>query len=469
MHGTVSEPEASNIRRRSEEGTGRKAERGALFPFVAVGCRRVGDDATGMNPDPPVREAVSPVFRRFGEPQGVRQVHPRPVRQGVGPPASQPGRERVRWRSPGHSRVHRILTNPVYAGAYAFGRRGSRVSIRDGRRHVTRGHAVVRENWKVSGKDSHVGYIGWNGSEVDQRVIPDNASKYHPSGSLGAVRSGAALLAGPLHCGHSGQRLRVAYVGSRPDILSYIRRSGHSTHGGRKCVSFGGLRVDGAIGGEIVRALQPIGVDAALRAIEDHARETSGTARRTEPAAARARHEADRAWRQYDAVDVGNRQVAAEPGRRWNERLTAVREIEGTLSRLCAEPRNRAMSAEQRVACLELGADLERAWTHAGVTPEVRRHILRTAPGSVTATVGGMGVGLLPHRHGGDHTETSVRRGSTGQQRYTTDAGRVDRRSPEPPLPQDGQGQHLERGERLELPFVPRIPGPSRRGTPGAQ
>ncbi len=425
MHGAVSELEASNIRRRSEEGTRRKAERGALFSFVAIGYRRAGHDSIETDPDLRVREAVSLVFRKFRELQSIRQVHLWLVQEGIELPTSQPGQDRARWKPPGYSRVHKILTNPVYAGAYAFGRHESRVSIRDGRKHVTRGHAVDREDWKVLKKGNHGGYISWDEYEANQRVISNNASKFYPSGSRGAVRNGAALLAGLLSCGHCGQRLRVAYTGSKSDIFSYICRSGHFTHGEKKCISFGGRRVDEAIGGEIVRVLQPIGVDAALRAIEDNARETSETVRQTELALERARYEADRAWRQYDAVDFENRQVAAELERRWNERLIAVREIEAELSRLRAESQSQAMSEEERAACLELGADLEQAWTHERVTPEVRKRILRAALEDVFARIEGRMIKLLLRWHGGDHTEISVRRGSTGQHRYTSDAKTV--------------------------------------------
>ncbi len=282
-----------------------------------------------------------------------------------------------------------------------------------------------REDWTVLKKGNHGGYISWDEYEANQRVISDNASKFYPVGSRGAVRSGAALLAGLLSCGRCGQRLRVAYTGPKSDIFSYTCRSGHSTHGGKKCISFGGRRVDEAIGGEIARALQPIGVDAALRAIEDNARETSETVRQTELALERARYEADRAWRQYDAVDFGNRQVAAELERRWNERLIAVRETEAALSRLRAESQSRAMSEEEREACLELGADLERAWTHERVTPEVRKRILRAALEDVFAKIEGRMIKLLLRWRGGDHTEISVRRGSIGQHRYTSDAETV--------------------------------------------
>ena len=158
-------------------------------------------------------------------------VHLWLVQEGVELPSSPPGQDRVRWGAPSYSRVNSNLTNPVYAGAYVFGRTGNRVSIRDGRKHITRGHAAAREDWPVLKKDNHDGYVSWDEFEMTQRVISDNASTFYPSGSRGAVRGGEALLAGLLRCGHCGRGLRVAYTGTKFDMLRYVCRSGNLNQG----------------------------------------------------------------------------------------------------------------------------------------------------------------------------------------------------------------------------------------------
>ena len=425
LHGSLSELELSNLRTRSLEGAMRKAMRGELFTTVAAGYRRVGRDAIEMDPDLRVREAVSLVFRKFGELQSVRQVHLWLLQEGVELPARASGREPAVWKLPGYSQVHRMLTNPVYAGAYTFGRSRSRAGIRDGRKHVTRGHAVARDDWTVLKKASHPGYITWEDYERNQRVISGNATKHHPGGARGPVRNGEALLAGLLRCGHCGRKIKVSYCGAGRRVARYVCRSGHVDSGKEKCISFGGVRVDAAVGGEVVRALQPVGVEAALQAIEDGARESSETIRQAELALERARYEAVRAERQYDAVDFENRQVAGELERRWNERLTAVQEIEARLSDLRSRPCRHEMSAGERAACMELGADLERAWTHDAVTPQARKRILRAAVEEVVARVEGKRIKLLLHWRGGDHTEIEVPKHAAGQHRYASDAETV--------------------------------------------
>ncbi len=182
MHGAMSELEASNIRKRSEEGIRRKAARGELYLFVAAGYRRVGRDGIEMDPDLRVREAVSPVLRRFRQLQSVRRLHLRLRQEGIELPSALPGHERIRWSLPGCSRVHGIPTNPVHAGAHVLGRRSSRTGIRDGRKHVSRGHHPARDEWQVLKRDNHEGCITRDEYEANRRVISNNASKFYPSG-----------------------------------------------------------------------------------------------------------------------------------------------------------------------------------------------------------------------------------------------------------------------------------------------
>ena len=423
MHGTMSELELANMRRRSIEGRNRKAARGELFLAVSAGYRRVGGNAIEKDPDLRVREAIGPVFRRFDEMQSVRQVHLWFHDEGLELPSRPTGESELRWRLPNYARVHGILTDPVYAGAYAYGRTESRVELRGGERRTVRRVVSDRDDWRVFIPDSHEGYISLETYERNRRVIAENSTKMMPSGTRGAVRGGAALLAGLLRCGHCGRKLTVNYSGTRGAVLRYICNSGVINHNEPKCVSFGGAPADDAVGGEILRVLEPVGLEAALRAIEDDAGTGSEAVRQHEVALERARYEADRAWRQYDAVDPANRQVAGELERRWNERLVAVRGVETALERAreaCADMR---MDEGEREACLRLGIDLERAWNHEGVTEETRKRILRAAIEEVVVRCEDRRVRLLPHWRGGDHTEPFVAKRATGRHRYVTDAG----------------------------------------------
>ena len=118
--------------------------------------------------------------------------------------------------------------------------------------------------------------------------------------------------------------------------MRYNCRGAHINHGTRPCIAFGGLRVDAAVSGEVLRLLDPLGVEAALEAIAMREDENAETRRQAELALAQARYEADLARRQYDAVDPTNRLVAAELERRWNDRLAEVRRQEERLATMAA-------------------------------------------------------------------------------------------------------------------------------------
>ena len=124
----MSEMELSILRQRSLEALRQKARRGELFMTVAVGYVRIGHDRIEKDPDRRVQEAIALVFAKFAEMQSVRQVHLWLRHERVSLPAVVYGPEgaTIEWKLPVYNTVLHILTNPIYAGAYAFGRTGSR-------------------------------------------------------------------------------------------------------------------------------------------------------------------------------------------------------------------------------------------------------------------------------------------------------------------------------------------------------
>lgn len=269
MKGTMSEMELSLFRQRSLEALKQKARRGELFLTVAVGFLKVRHDRIEKDPDRRVREAIGLVFTKFTELQTVRQVHLWMRQERVPLPAVGYGAEgrTVTWKLPVYNTLHHMLTNPIYAGAYAFGRTGSRITIESGRKRIVRGFRKDRSVWEVLILDHHDGYIAWAEFERNQRLISDNANGQSFM-SRGAVRRGEALLAGLLRCGHCGRKLHVAYSGENGSSGRYHCRGGHLNHGGDPCISFGGMRIDRAVGAEVIERLQPLGVEAAISAVE---------------------------------------------------------------------------------------------------------------------------------------------------------------------------------------------------------
>jgi DNA invertase Pin-like site-specific DNA recombinase len=418
MKGTMSELELSLFRQRSQEALKQKARRGELFLGVAAGYVRIGRDRIEKDPDQRVQEALRLVFAKFSELQSVRQVHVWLREEAIAlPVASHSAAEgpSIVWRLPLYNTVHNILTNPVYAGAYAFGRTASKVSVENGRKRIRRGLRRPMSEWDVLLKNQHEGYISWSEFERTQQVIADNATGKGSAAVRGAVRRGELLLAGLLRCGHCGRKLYVGYGGKAG---RYYCQGALVNHGTERCISFGGLRADHAVGSEVLRVLKPLGIDAAVKALDAQMGETSAAQRQLELALQQARFAAAHARRQYDAVDPDNRLVAGELERRWNEALQVVRRLEDEITAL-ATRKPAPLGDTERRHLMQLGADLELAWLHPAATAATRKRILRAALHEIVVRIGGGFIEMVLHWQGGDHTALKLKMNSAGKHRWT--------------------------------------------------
>jgi DNA invertase Pin-like site-specific DNA recombinase len=406
MKGTMSELELSLFRQRSQEALRQMARRGALVLTLAAGYVKVGRDRIEKNPDRRVQEAMQLVFMKFAEFQSARQVHIWLRDEGIELPVKSRRGEAhgVVWRLPAYNIVHNILTNPIYAGAYAFGRTTSLISVVDGRKRVRRGVHRPMDKWDVLIKDHHAAYITWDEFERNLKAIANNATRMSSALTRGAAREGELLLSGLVRCGHCGRKLHVQYGGK---LGRYNCYGALKNQGTKRCISVSGLSIDAAITKEVLRVLKPLGMEAAVKAIEAQSSETTVAGRQLELALQQARYEVAHARRQYDAVDPANRLVAGELERRWNETLQAVAKIEGDIAAMIAR-RPPPLREPERQQLIALGADLERAWLHPAATAATRKRILRAALSEVIVRRDGAIIHAVLHWQGGDHTELDV-------------------------------------------------------------
>jgi len=425
MKGTMSEMELSILHQRAGEARKQKARRGELFGIVAIGYLRTGDDRLEKDPDRRIQDAIALVFSKFADLQSARQVLLWIRQEKILLPTlvHKSDQRSIEWRAPKYRTIYHIVTNPVYAGAYAFGRRKYVAKIEHGHKQIIRRRVHNWNEWDVLIKKHHDEYISWEEFERNQRLLADNANRKSNIGR-GSVRKGEALLAGLFRCGRCGRRLMVSYSGNG-FLQRYVCRDHTECATEKKCTSFGGLRVDRSVAREVIDRLQPLGVEAALAAMNDHGREQLDKRRQLENALEQARFEAGRAHRQYDEVDPSNRLVAADLERRWNERLVNVRGLEEQLAQ-CAEIPAITLSPEERDRLLELGRDLSQAWHDVGASIETRKKIIRLLIEEIIVEVIADKIELVIHWQGGDHTRLSVKKNKPGQNRWTTDADIVE-------------------------------------------
>jgi len=422
LKGSLNEYELDLLRQRSVEARYAKARRGALLQAVPVGYVKTEDQRLEKDPDRRVQQAIALVFRKFAALGTVRQTLWWFLEHGVELPVHTP-RGATFWRRPSYRTVYRLLTSPVYGGAYAYGKTEQRVRYEHGTPHRS-SHRKPREQWLTLIPQAHEGYVSWEEFEhIRQAITANNVG----TNEVGAPKRGAALLAGLLRCRRCGRKLTVRYTGSAHDVLRYACLRGALDHGEPRCLAFGGLAVDDAIAREVLRVVQPAAVEAAIVASEQAARQQDEVVAALQRDLEAARYAALRAQRQYDATDPENRLVAGELEQRWNLTLQRVQDLEARIAHHTAG-RGPEQPAPTREAFAELATRLEAVWHDPGTDVRLKKRIVRTLLQEVLVDVDSAGgtIHLVLRWAGGVHTELCVPCRRRGQHRGQTPPTIVD-------------------------------------------
>jgi DNA invertase Pin-like site-specific DNA recombinase len=386
LKGTMSEAELYVLRARLDGGIRNKAARGELRRGLPVGL--VWGEEEGevlFHPDEAVSGAIRAVFARFAELGSARQVWLWFRSHGLAFPLQSNALREIRWVTPTYAAIHQVLTSPVYAGAYVYGRTRHETYV-DEHGHVRkRVRRLPVCEWAVLLPDHHEGFIDWETYEANQQRLATNC-RPRPHDPGGAVREGAALLQGIATCGQCGRRLGAFYSG-RSSSPGY-HCSGDSIVNGRgqHCLRIGGRQIDQAVATAFLAALTPAGAEASLQAAEQIEADHDGSLAQWRRQLERACYEAERAERRYRAVDPENRLVARGLEAEWEKRLQELDAARIELARR-EKRRPRSLSTEERGAILSLGNDLERVWQAATTTDRDRKELLRTLLEEVIITV----------------------------------------------------------------------------------
>jgi len=381
LKGTLSESELHVLRARLNDGIRNKAARGELRRGLPVGFVWGDEDGEVLfHPDEAVVTAIKSVFERFAETGSARRVWLWFRTEGVKFPLQMHEHAEIRWVEASYHAIHRVLTNPVYAGAYVYGKTRAETTLDASGARKKRMRHLPREQWQVLIKEHHQGYIDWSTYEANQtRIAKNTRPRPHndPAKSGSAVREGGALLQGIASCGHCGRRLRTHYSG-RNSAPGYHCGGEHLVNGrGSYCLNIGGVQIDEAVTRAFIAALEPIKLAATVAAAERLEADREATLKQWRLGAERANYAASRAERRYRAVDPDNRLVARGLEREWEESLSALEAAKTELARREAE-RPRVLSEAERASLLAVGADLNAVWHAPTTSPRDRKELLRT-------------------------------------------------------------------------------------------
>ena len=375
LKGIMSELELHTMRNRLHRGAMNKARRGELFHSVATGYVILPNGEVVMDPDEQVRTVMQQIFDTFDELGSVFRTFHWFARHHVALPlrcrcGSKKGE--LEWRRATMSRIRGILHNPIYAGAYAYGRfEYDRKSLYRSPNGKEKRRAKPLEEWTVLIQDRLPAYITWDRFVKNQERMRENRQK---SGARGVARQGGALLPTLLVCGHCHWKMSIKYAAS--DVGQYVCET-YLVHGTpQTCTSLTSLQIDTLVTQQVLTALEPAALELSLQALADLERERVRLDQHWQQRLQRAQYEIDLAERRYRAVDPDNRLVAATLEKQWEHSLRDRRQIQDEYDRFQhAIPTQ--ITPDERDRIRALSSDIPALWHAEGTTNVDRKEIIR--------------------------------------------------------------------------------------------
>jgi DNA invertase Pin-like site-specific DNA recombinase len=420
LKGTMSEYELSLLRQRGIAARDSKARRGEYRFMLPPDFCWSEAGKIEIDPDEHVVAAIRLVFAKFAELGSARQVFLwlRSVDLKMPVVLRNTDVYKLIWKAPAYHSVMQILHNPLYAGAYAFGRRAQRTRIVDGRARKVSGFDKPREEWNVLLRDNHRGYISWQDYEDNQKLLLENAHMKKNCARKSA-RGGRALLTGLMRCGRCGRMMRVFYGMAKGNAHRYQCRGDDAHVGAGLCIGIGGVRIDRAVAWQILEAVSDRAVEAAIFASDQVERSRKEVVVAVERDLEGARYDASLASRRYELVDPAKRHVARELEARWNEALEHVAGLERRIEELSAMSATRPKIDRARL--LQLARDLPAVWNASSTDTRTKQRLIHILVQEIVCELDDATneAVLLVHWRGGRHTEVRVARVKTG--RYPSD------------------------------------------------
>ncbi len=383
LKGTLFSAELHILRARMRENLLNKARRGELALRLPVGYRRQHDGSVVLDPDEQVRHTFYLLFEQFNQLKSARAVQryflqhqlqiPRLVQCG-------PDYGCLRWVKPTYQMIQQVLTNPVYAGVFVYGRRKEQVVPGDPPQ--VHNHRLPIEEWAIAIPDIYPAYISYDQYLQNRQILHDNQYNFEKKGH-GAPREGRGLLQGIVVCGRCGRRMTPSYSSSSQ---YYACRREQITYGTCQCQAFSMVYLDQAVSDIFLRAVQPAQLETMLEILAVLEQDRQTLDRQWQLRLEQARYEVHLAQRQYDAVDPDHRLVAHSLEKRWNEALLGLEQLEQQYAQV-QQSELAPLTVEEQQAVRQLAQDLPALWQAPTTTPADRKRLLRLVIREVTLTV----------------------------------------------------------------------------------
>ena len=378
LSGMMSEAELYHLKRRLQAGAWNKAERGELRQPLPVGLVRLPDGNVIFHPDTEVQARIRLVFEKF-KTLGTAKAVVRYLQQEGLPLPSRPLRgpapHEVIWGRARSSAVLAILKNPAYTGVYVYGRTTHDPTRRKPGRPYTGIIQRPIDKWPIVLHNVYPAYISWDDFLANRAQLQANQNRYEED-KPGVPRKGQALLQGIVICGRCGARMRLHYSGPTGQFPVYVCNYAHSEYNAPRCQEVRGLGLDAEVERLILEALTPDRIKLALAALAELEREYATLGQQWEFRLERAQYEAQRAQRQYNAVEPENRLVARTLEKEWEDKLRTVEQTKQEYQ-VWQQQHRLELTATDQQDILNLGQDLPGLWQAETTTATDRKHIVR--------------------------------------------------------------------------------------------
>jgi DNA invertase Pin-like site-specific DNA recombinase len=408
LKGTLSEAELHVIKQRMLAGKKAKARRGELGMQLAMGYVKHPSGEIIKDPDEQAQSTTTLIFTLFERYRTINGVLKHLVKHNMQLPHRIRGglqKGELEWRRPNRVTLGNMLHNPIYAGAYVYGRRPTDPRKKKPGRPSTGRVSVSPGEWEVLIKDKLPAYISWEDYDRNQRQLQMNSSE-----GIGSPKHGPSLLSGLVICGRCGLRMATCYS-SQGKKLRYSCNRMAIDYGERSCQSLLGTPLDQLIQEKIMAAMQPSALELSLQAAANIQQEREQQQRHWQQQLERAHYESERAYRQYNAVEPENRLVARTLEKKWEEALSSETRLQQDYEKHLKE-QPAALTKSEQLAIQSLASDIPHLWEAESTTGEQRQQIVRLLIERVIVTVQGNTekVHVCIHWKGGYQSEANFNR-----------------------------------------------------------
>ena len=408
LKGTMSEAELHVIKQRMLAGKKAKAKRGELGMQLPMGYIKQLSGEVIKDPDEQAQSTISLIFSLFDKYRTLNAVLKYLVNNGI----QMPYRERnglckgeLNWHRVNRITLGNLLHNPIYAGAYVYGRRPTDPRKKQPGRPSTGRVTVTPNEWEVLIKDKLPAYISWEQYERNLRQLKMNSSK-----GIGVAKHGSSLLPGLLICGHCGLRMTSLYS-NNGSTLRYSCNRMATDYGEDVCQSLLGNPLDQLIETQILAAIEPSALELSLQTAENYQQERQQKIDHWQQRLTRASFEVERAYRQYNVVEPENRLVSRTLEKKWEETLSSEKQLKQEYDVFLTE-QPKHLSESERDEIRALASNIPRLWKAKSTTQIQRKNIVRLLIEKVKITVieETEKVHVEIHWAGGHKTETNFNR-----------------------------------------------------------